>query len=121
MYYNDRYWLESLTTLRVECWAIPATQGVRVTTVTTGTFPDTASFGLEIWNDSASTKQHFVKSRTIGANESVTMPSPAGSFLVGFDRLAIWQRCTVTPSYVQPVRVEANSMASLTFNVDCGP
>ena len=41
-----------LVTLGVECLAIPATQGVRVTTVTTGALPATPSFQLEIASDS---------------------------------------------------------------------
>jgi hypothetical protein len=110
----------TLVTLEVECLSIPATQGVRVTTVTTGTYPDTASFGLQLITNGDDTVRPFTSIRLIGANETVRMPSPVGSFSVGFSALALWRRCAVKPTSFQTVLVEPNSIVSLTFNVACG-
>lgn len=105
--------------LQVICLAIPATQGVRVTTVATGTLPATASFQLGIASDSGAV-QPFSQNRPIGANESVTMPSPVGSFGVGLALRGAWLRCTFS-SVWQRVLVEPNQMASITFNIACPP
>jgi hypothetical protein len=118
---SSYYTSEQLVTLTVECLAIPAGQGVRVTTVTTGTFADSVSFALTIVSDSGSATKEFLQSRSIGANESVTMPSPVGSFHVILNGNLAFLRggCRLTPATPQPVRVEPNLMTALTFNVSC--
>jgi len=83
---------ELLVSLPVLCLAIPDAQGVRVTTVSTGTLPATPTFQLELASDSGAV-QPFFQNRSIGANESVTMPSPAGSYIIALGR-AGWSRCT---------------------------
>ena len=111
----------SPVTLGVACFAIPATQGVQVTTVTTGTFDDTVSFGIRIFTAGDLTGPQFQQRRTIGANESIRMPSPAGSLYAVLDMLAMGKKCTTGPSDVQPVQVEPNQMASVSFAVACSP
>lgn len=108
-------------TLGVTCLAIPATQGVRVTTVTTGAFDDTVSFGVRILTVGDYQGRQFRQSRSIGANESVRMPSPAGSFYVVLDVQAMWKRCTIDASDVQRVEVAPNEMAAASFTVACAP
>jgi hypothetical protein len=108
-------------TLGVTCLAIPATQGVRVTTTTTGTVDDTVSFGVRVLALGDDTGPRFHQRRPIGANESVRMPSPAGSFYVVLDVQAMWKKCTINVSDVQRVEVEPNQMAAASFNVACAP
>lgn len=120
MFYVGSSITTRIFTLAVECLAIPPSQGVRVTTVTSGTFPDTASFRLWLRSDSGAVRP-FSQTRRVGANETVTMPSPPGSFQVYLDTQALWQRCTVAPLYGHPVRVESNLMSALTFSIACTP
>jgi hypothetical protein len=111
---------EQLVTVPVTCWSIPASQGVRITTITTGTLADTASFRLTIHREpGAPPEQHFFQARSVGANESVTMPSPVGSFRMWLSVFTWWENCTITPSHEQKVVVVPNQMSSLTFNLAC--
>lgn len=107
---------EQLASLGVTCLAIPPSQGLRVTTVNTGTSVSVLGFQIEIMSEDGA-PQFFMQSRSIGSSESVTMPSPAGSFFVYLRGLD----CNVASPQLQRVRVDQDQMASLTFNVACPP
>jgi hypothetical protein len=109
---------ETLVTLKVQCLAIPATQGLLVKTATTGTFPDTASFTIWIESDSGAA-QPFRQNHRTGPNESVTMPSPIGSFRVWLSTDALWPRCTASPQIWQSVGVEEGRLTALSFKLTC--
>ena len=105
---------EQLASLGVTCLAIPPSQGLRVTTVNTGTSQSALGFQIEIMSEDGAA-QFFMQSRSIGANESVTMPSPPGAFFVYLRRTD----CIVESPDLQRIRVDPNQMASLTFTVSC--
>ena len=110
---------DSVVTLAVECLAIPSTQGVRVTTVTTGAVADTASFELAIVSDSGGTARPFAQTRIICANQTVTMPSRPGSFQVYINNRWHWHLCSQPRG--QAVRVEPNLTSSVRFDIACVP
>jgi len=112
---------ELTMTFHVLCLAIPATQGVRVTTVVTGAVLANTTFLFDIASDSGAVQPFVQSGFSSGANESVTIPSPPGSFVVGLWSSELGQHCIIAAPAWQRVRVEPNQMASVTFNVACVP
>jgi hypothetical protein len=104
----------------VTCAAIPERQGFQITTVTTGTNPDTDGYAVSIVNDLDMDPEEFEWSGTVGANGSVTVPRiRTGYFLVFLSGVA--KNCIVVPSALLPGWVGPDTMSSVEFQVLCFP
>lgn len=107
-----------LVKFTVACTALPDSQGIRVTTVTTGAELDTDGYTVHVENDLDENGDTFAWSGPVASNGSLMVPKvPMGVFRVWLSGVA--RNCIVVPSFSASMWVETNETSSVKFQVLC--